>query len=192
MITTAHAQDAELLEGLKRSDNRSIDAIYAGCFNQVRIMVMKNNGSADDAQDVFQEAMVALYRRLHKDDFELTCKLSSYLHVVSRNLWKMQLRKRRGTKSLEDEVTEVVDLDGFVEEQIEMAERYQLLYKYFDRLSDDCRKILELFFKKVTMAQIAQQVGSTEGYIKKRKFICKKRLVDAVKADPAYEELING
>jgi hypothetical protein len=66
------------------------------------------------------------------------------------------------------------------------------MYKHFEALPDNCRKILALFFDKVPMADIAAELQSTEAYIKKRKFLCKSRLVEQIKADPVYKELRNG
>lgn len=192
MISTAHDSDLPLLKGLMEGDNTAINEIYDCCYNQVRIMIHDNSGSSDDAKDVFQDAILAVYRRLHEGDFNLTCKLSSYLQVICRNLWRSRNR-RTPMVSLSVLVgKETVDLDDNVIEQMISSDKRNLLYKHFETLEKGCKRILEMFFRKVPMAQIAKEIDSTEAYVKKRKFVCKSRLVDLIKADPLFKELQNG
>lgn len=191
MITTTHAQDLPLLEGLREGKAGSIERIYEQCYRQTRMMIQKNSGTEEDAKDIFQDALMALYRRLKEGNFELTCKLSSYLQIVSRNLWRARIRNRPVMTTTDQIGDEHVELDGSVIEEILGNDRRKLLYKHFDSLPDDCRQILGLFFKKTSMAEIASQMESTEAYMKKRKFICKSRLIEWIKADPLYKELLN-
>lgn len=192
MITTVHAQDLPLLEGLQNGDSESINTIYTLCFSHVQKMIQRNNGEADDAKDIFQDSLMALYRRLKEGDFSLTCKLSSYLLVVCRNLWRTRLRNNQMITTTENIGEEQVVLDNSVIANILESDRRSLLYKHFDALPEDCRKILGLFFQKIPMAEIAQKMESTEAYMKKRKFVCKSRLIDRIKADPLFKELKNG
>jgi RNA polymerase sigma factor (sigma-70 family) len=192
MITSAHTNDLPLLEGLRDGRADSIDLIYTTCYRQVRVMITNQTGTEDDAKDIFQDAMMALYRRLQDGDFALTCKLSSYLQVVCRNLWLYRLRSQPEMTTMEKIGNESVQLDNTVIEEITSIDQRNLMYKHFDALPEDCRKILALFFDKVPMANIAAALKSTEAYIKKRKFLCKSRLVEQIKADPVYKELRNG
>jgi RNA polymerase sigma factor (sigma-70 family) len=191
MITSAHTNDLPLLEGLRDGRADSIDLIYTTCYRQVRVMITNQTGTEDDAKDIFQDAMMALYRRLQDGDFALTCKLSSYLQVVCRNLWLYRLRSQPEMTTMEKIGNESVQLDNTVIEEITSIDQRNLMYKHFDALPEDCRKILTLFFDKVPMANIAAALKSTEAYIKKRKFLCKSRLVEQIKADPVYKELSN-
>ena len=43
-----------LLEGLAVSDKKAVEAIYKENFNMVQSLIINNNGSADDAKDIFQ------------------------------------------------------------------------------------------------------------------------------------------
>ena len=192
MITTAHADDLPLVEGLREGQREATEQIYSRCFNQVRVMIQNNSGTEDDARDIFQDALIALYRRLQQDDFTLTCKLSSYVQVMCRNLWRTKIRNVQMTTATEKIENEVVDLDARVLDQMAESEKRNLMYKHFNELSDDCKRILELFFAKVPMKEIAEKLDTSEGYIKKRKHVCKSRLMSNVQSDPMFKELING
>lgn len=192
MITTAHAEDLSLLNGLKEGRREATDEIYRRCYNQVRVMIMKNSGSSEDARDIFQDAMLALYQRLQQGDFNLTCKLSSYLQVMCRNLWRTKSRNVSMTTTTEKIDNEIVDLDARVLERMADREQRNLMYRHFNELSDDCKRILELFFSKTPMKEIAEKLETSEGYIKKRKHVCKSRLMENIQSDPLFNELING
>lgn len=192
MITTAHDNDLLLLNGLMKGDSKAIDTIYDGCFNQVRIMIKDHKGSADDAKDVFQDAMMVLYRRLHEGDFNLTCKLSSYLQVICRNMWRSKSRRTPMVSLSEHVGPDHVDLDDSIIDQMINSDKQNLMHKHFEVLESGCKKILALFFQKVPMKKIAEEINSSESYVKKRKFICKSRLIEQIKSDPLYKELKNG
>ena len=192
MITTAHADDLPILEGLMEGQREATELVYSRCFNQVRIMIENHSGSEDDARDVFQDALIALYKRLHKSDFNLTCKLSSYIQIMCRNMWRSKTRNVQMTTSTDTIAHEVVDIDADVVEQMAGSARRNLMFKHFSELSEDCRKILEQFFAKTPMKEIAAMLDTSEGYIKKRKHVCKSRLMANVQSDPLFKELAHG
>ena len=43
-----------LLQGLARSDKKAVETIYRENFNMIQSLIINNNGSADDAKDLFQ------------------------------------------------------------------------------------------------------------------------------------------
>ena len=61
-----------LLKGLAKNDRKAIETIYKDHYNMVQAMVVKNNGTIDDAKDIFQEAMIVLYEKVKSSSFELS------------------------------------------------------------------------------------------------------------------------
>ena len=189
MIKSLHAKDRILLEGIAKGDPQCIAQIYDAVLPAVIHWVGQNQGSESDARDVFQEGILALYRRVRQGEFELTCTLKSYLLVVCRNLWLNQLRRRRPTTLINDDIDREVAFDAGIHQAMEATERGRLFVRHFGQLGADCREILRAFFAKTPLRQIAEQRGTSEGYIKKKKFQCKERLLRAVQADPLFKEL---
>ena len=75
-------------------------------------------------------------------------------------------------------------------EDILLNEQYRLYRKHFRKLGKDCQKVLEMYFDKVSMAEIARRMGfASEGYAKKRKFKCKEKLIQLIKAVPSFKDL---
>ena len=190
--TPTKTTDADLLEGLFKADRKSVQQIYDLALPSVILWVRENNGTEADARDIFQEALIALFRKVETGDFKLTCTLKSFLRIMCRNLWLTRLRGHG--RIINDPVEEVepVSLGTDLEQQLEQSEMEQLYFKHFDLLGENCRKILSWFFDKVPLAEIAKRLDSTQNYIKKRKFVCKEQLIKRIQSDPRFEELKMG
>lgn len=189
MIKTENAHDRELLEGILEADHQRIKRIYDLALPSVISWVKENNGEETDARDVFQEALIALFRRLEKGDFILTCSLKSFLRIMCRNLWLARVRDKRKIQLTSIEGLEGIEPDEDLNDQLEQSEKRQLFFKHFDALEEKCRRILQWFFENISLREIAEKLGSTENYIKKRKFQCKERLVKSIQDDPVFQEL---
>lgn len=189
MIEAQSAVDKKLLNGLLNAEHKVVREVYDLALPSVIHWVKENNGTETDARDIFQEALIALLQKLEKGDFKLSCTLKSFLRIICRNLWLTRLRNRGKIQGTPMNDVENIQLDDDLEKRIEQSERSQLFYQHFDTLGENCRKILQWFFDKVPLKTIAERLGSSEGYIKKRKFICKEKLIKAVQADARFKEL---
>lgn len=191
MIQAQTPRDQKILEGILNADNQVIKQIYDDALPSVIRWVKENNGTESDARDVFQEAIIALFRKVETGNFTLTCTLKSYIRVMCRNLWLTRIRNNKKFTGTPLEEIEEVKLENDMVELIEQSEKEQVFFKHFDALGENCRNILKWFFEKIPLKKIAEKLDTSESYIKKRKFICKEKLVKAVQADSKYKELKN-
>jgi DNA-directed RNA polymerase specialized sigma24 family protein len=127
------------------------------------------------------------------DNFAITCSFKTYVYAIVKNLWLKELEKRKasGVKLNVEGEFEVAD-----EQPIEgsffdpKSERFKLYQKHFLTLSEDCQKVLRLFFAKQSLIEISQTMGyGSEKYAKKRKFQCKEILVKRIKNDPEFNKI---
>ena len=83
--------------------------------------------------------------------------------------------------------------DDGLEKVVDLNERYRLFQNHFANLGKDCQKILQLYFDKVPLKNIAQIMGfKSEKYAKKRKFKCKEYLIKSIKQDLEYKKILSG
>jgi DNA-directed RNA polymerase specialized sigma subunit len=87
-----------------------------------------------------------------------------------------------------DEVEEV-EMGEDLLEKIDKSEKEALYFKHFRELGESCREILEAYFNKIPVKEIAEKLKTSESYIKKRKFNCKEKLIKSIQDDPLYLEL---
>jgi len=181
-----------ILEGLKTSDSAVLEYVYKKYFPIVRFFVIKNSGTDEDAKDVFQEAVILIYKRLRDGSLELTCAFKTYLYSVCRILWLRQLEKRKVRNEVVTDNQVFIHLDEDVEGQLTEQEQFRIYQKHFQLLHKDCQEILQLFLKKVPLKDIAQKMGiKSDKYLKKRKYECKEALIKRIQNDADYKRLRN-
>lgn len=179
------------IDGIRQGRRTIIDQIYRRYFPKIRNLVLRNSGNGEDARDVFQDALIAVYRNVQRPGFVLTCQFETYLYAIARNLWFATLRKRNikytDNEILLEEEQQISDL----EETVKEAALYQVYVKTFNSLGEQCRKLLTLYMQGALMKNIAAQLGfASESYARKRKFQCKQKLIDQVTGDSDYKRII--
>ncbi|MCB9278251.1 MAG: sigma-70 family RNA polymerase sigma factor [Lewinellaceae bacterium] len=191
MIRTVDEADKTLLEGIKSADREQVQRFYDEYMPGIIQFVVSHKGTEDDARDVFQDAVYFLFRKMRSGELVLTASLRTYLLAVCRNIWRTRLRDSRELRLQPGEGESAADESPDIDELIFRAGRDRLYREHFSRLGDQCRRILELFFAKVRLSEIAEMLNLTEKYVKKRKFTCKETLVASIRQDPRFEELRN-
>ena len=186
--------DEQILKGILRHDNLILQYIYKQYYYNINYFIKKNQGSEDDASDIFQEAIIVIYRKLKENDliFEKS-SFAGYLFSVCRFLWLKQLEKRKIERErLNDSLPFQEDLyDENLVEVIDKNERYGLYQKHFGTLSTDCQKLLQMFFEKVPLKEIARVMGyKGEKYAKTRKYKCKELLIRRIKQDTEFKKIL--
>ena len=172
------------------SSDQLIDSVFYN--QQLKVFtkfVLRNAGSALDAEDVFHDALVVTYQKIQENSLELSCSLSTYVNAVGRNIWMNTLRKR-GWITFQDEPLEIPEsLNQSIIESLHSSERQLLFQKHFMKLNIDCQNILTYFFSGKSMAQISKIMKYSYGYSRKKKFECKKRLIEMIESDIRFKEL---
>lgn len=170
--------DEELLVALKNGDERALGALYRTHFPMILHFVISNSGTEQEAKDVYQEAMIVLYENMQMPEFELTCKIKTYVYSVCRRQWLKRLtEKNRYIGKIEDFESFV----PFVKDEAETEDRdrqFEVMQQAMDQLGEPCRTILEDFFiHNFTMQQITDKMGYTNAdNAKNQKYKCLMRL----------------
>ncbi len=141
-------------------------------------LVVTNNGSEDDAKDIFQESVIVLYDKVKAGNFELNSKLKTFLYSVCRRLWLKRLNiKSRSSGN-------IADFEGIeaVEQDLEYHEEKDRQFKQMDEalghLGEPCRTIIEEFYiNNKSMQEICEAFGYTNAdNAKNQKYKCLQRL----------------
>lgn len=166
-----------LLKALANNDSKAAEAIYKDNFNMVLAFVLNNNGSYDEARDIFQEAMITLYQKAKSESFVLTSQIKTYVYSICRRLWLKRLQQLGKTSAGVENYESIP-----VEEDIEIHERRSAELGIMDRalnsLGEPCKSLLESFYiEKKSMDQIASLFGYTNSdNAKNQKYKCLMRL----------------
>lgn len=189
-----HYSDEAIIEGLRLRSDYIIKYIYQELFPMILFLVTKNNGSEEDAEDVFQDSLIIVFKKIKANEFDLSCSFRTYLYSVSRNLWLQKLSKRKQfSREFSDVETYITMTDyALSEKNQDEMEKFRLYQQHFLTLNDDCQKVLLLFMKKVSLKDIAIEMGyKTEKYAKTRKYLCKEELKKRIINDPKCQKFLS-
>lgn len=80
-------KNTDIIIDLKGENTYAFGEMYKNYFGMVNRFVINNNGTTNDAEDIFQDTMLILVEKLRKDNFVLTASLKTYTMAISKNLW---------------------------------------------------------------------------------------------------------
>ncbi len=177
----------EIIDGLRRRDSRVLRYIYKSYYPAIVKLVLTNSGTEDDAKDIFQEALIVVFKNIReKADFKLESGFQTYIYSIARLLWLKHLRDSRNQdKNLKENHSfiEFEEPKPFNEDDI----RYAIYQRAFLKMPPDCQKIIRMSVDGVSQKVIAETLGfKSENYIKKRKHFCKEYLITKIKEDPEF------
>ncbi len=166
-----------LLNGLAKNDRKAVETIYKDNFNMIQSLVINNNGSADDAKDIFQEAMIVLYEKARSGSFELNCQIKTYVYSVCRRLWLKRLHQANRYMEVGD-LESVVPVDEDLDDHSKKNIEFEMMDKAISNLGEPCKSLLEAYYlQKKNMQEIALNFGYTNAEnAKNQKYKCLMRL----------------
>jgi RNA polymerase sigma factor (sigma-70 family) len=188
-----HYTDEAIVEGIGSRDSSIIKYVYKEFYPTIKFLITTNSGSDTDAEDIFQDALIILFKKILEENLVLTSSFKTFLYSICRNLWLQRLdRKFFSLEFLElENISSLQDLSFSDPSEVEV-EKYRLYQVHFLNLSEDCQKILRLFMNKRPLKEIAEVMGfKTEKYAKTRKFMCKEKLRNAILNDPNCKKFIS-
>lgn len=174
----AELNEQALLKGLANNDSKVVEALYKRHFNMIQHFVLNNNGSFDDARDVFQEGMVALYEKVQTESFVLTCQIKTYLFSICKHVWLKRLQQMGKYSSplsvQEDSISVEEDWTDFGKKEAAFA----IMDRALNSLGEPCKSLLEGYYiHKKGMQELAADFGYTNAdNAKNQKYKCLLRL----------------
>jgi len=189
-----HYSEEDILKGIYDGDKEVLKYVYDQYFPTIQVLIYRNSGKDEDAEDIFQDTLMIIYQKVKEDDLKLECSFKTFFYSISRNLWLQRLEKNKISGNPYTDIENFIDLsDEFLYEIFdEENEKINLLQKHFLNLSDDCKKVLRLFLKKLTLKEIQEIMGfTTLKYTKTRKFLCKENLKKRIFKDPRYKKYLS-
>ncbi len=179
--------DNKFLTALLENDERLIRQLYDDCQERVIRFIESKGGTRMEGDEVFQEAILVVYRKARKDGLFLTSGIYTFIQSVSRNIWYKKLRDRKH-ESIGGFETEA-EKDG-TQQLVIQNDCYELYRKYFRQLGSECKDILKRHFAKERDKEVAEDYEIAPSLLRKRRFDCKKRLIKWIKEDEEYRQLM--
>lgn len=161
--------DQTVIDRILQGDQLTLKQVYKKHRQSLIRYVMAHNGSLQDAQDVYQEVILAFYVNVVSGKLtQLHGKLHTYLYKLTQNVWHSRLR-------IHEPLVGALELTDYqIEPSPDVAREDAYLQYLMGLLNERCRQILQLYyFDRMPMQQVADRIGlSSAESARKRKCDC--------------------
>lgn len=170
--------DARILDLIRRGDEQGLVLLYEANQRMVRSYILRNSGTSQDAEDLLQEAVVILWEKVRRGQFEVRSKLSTFVYATVKNLWLRRLAHMRREIPTDINPGDAESMDPSPLDEVIESEEASRVREALERLGDPCKTLLLLFYwEELTMEEIAIRLGlANADTAKSKKYQCKKAL----------------
>lgn len=184
--------DQDIVKELKNGNTRVFKNLYDH-FPMIASMVIKNNGSKEDAKDLFQNALIIFYKNVLKPDFQLTAKLSSYLYAICDRNWKKILTrdKHRHQSDIDNITPPQVSPKEFELASSQTKSLKDFLQEILENIGEPCKSLLIMHeFQKLNMTEIKEKMGyANEHTARQQKYKCIQKIKKSIPKEVALTYL---
>jgi RNA polymerase sigma factor (sigma-70 family) len=188
--------DSELMVAIcdKTQLNDAILSIYRQYSDLVSSFLISYGASEQDADDVFQETVIAFINIVQNDKFRMEASIKTFLVSVARNIWRNEQKKRLRTDFREQrfESGRPQSEDG-INEWINESEKKKQLRDLVDKLGEPCRKLLMLFYYEgLSIKEMLNYLPyENEQVVRNKKYKCLQQLTEIMKNHPLIAGQLN-
>ncbi len=171
--------DQALYDGLRNNHQPAFEHLYRQHYPAVRQLVQQYRGSEDDARDIFQEGMIALWDNIRSGAYQLRegVKMSTYLIQICKLRWMDRMKKASSRYEIKqaDYVEPATAADAM--QNLTDHEEQKQFARNFAQLGKRCQEMLKRFyFEKQPLKEIAAALQIGEASAKNEKYRCMQRL----------------
>ncbi len=182
--------DQQLIQFLLENNHAGIQTIYKRCTPKVVHMILANSGSEDDAYDIFQESLVDVYHMARDRGFQLSTSIESFMLLVSKRKWLNVLKKRKGLEvtNAEESLSNSVDdsMEAY-EAHLQQVDKENLLMEQLMTLGERCQEIIRQCMNSKNQEKIAEMLGVSYAYLRKKKSECMAKLGEKLRNHPFFK-----
>jgi RNA polymerase sigma factor (sigma-70 family) len=170
-------------------ENSALRFLYRTHFPAVRSLIRKNNGDEDEAKEVFQQAMIALYKNIKSGKFKGESSIGTYLYSICRFTWLKTLKKSHKTILSSESVEYDKTISENESSEIDL-ERESIVGDLFRQLGEVCSKLLKLvYFENLPMKEVALNTGfKDEQNARNKKLKCMNQLRQIISENSIAEQ----
>lgn len=184
-------ENGAYLDGIRNGDDAVLEKLILEHRPDIIHYVQSRGGTAEEAKDIFSAGLEVLYTQVIEEDLELRRPLGAYLFSICKYQWLNFFRKKRKTTEVTESVEQThTDRDAVPDVELERRLLHTYIRELLRRLSKDCQQIIYMRWNKESYSTIRDLLGhGSEGYTRKRKHDCQKRLIQLIREDPRIREI---
>ena len=170
--------DELIIAEIRKKNEVALKELYKTHYPMIVHLICSNNGTEQEAKDIYQDAMIAFYERVQQPDFVLTCKIKTYVYAVCRRLWLKRLTHKKRYHGNIDEAETFLQVEEEMKSIDELESDYFKMNTAMEGLGEPCVSIIRDFYVHGrSMEEISARYGYTNAdNAKNQKYKCLQRL----------------
>lgn len=165
-----------LVEGVRSGRPAAVERLVARVQDRVRGWAARFTDDEDAADDVAQEVLIGLERRVSR--FHGASRFSTWLFAVTRNVALSQRRREQRRAMLLERRLEVDGIEqGTVQQDPDAIRLAGFVMQYYDALPKRQRSIFEMVdLQGMTPAEVARQLGMEQATVRAHLFKARRAI----------------
>jgi len=172
-------------------DDKTIKLLYKKSLPPIKRMILEYGGSKDDANDIFQDAVIILIRNIKTNKFGENNNINGFLYTISKNLWINKIKRDSKTSSIEDANIES-DLNYEISYSTSIKEKEETIKNIISKLDSKCAHVLHsILFTDKDYSEISEEIGLANANVMKvTKSRCKDKLIKLLNKDQNLRQIL--
>jgi len=183
MESIGFIQDGSLIRKAQGGDHAAFAQLVRTYDQAVLRLALRLTGSASDAQDIYQEAFLKVYKKL--DSFRFECSFATWIYRIVTNvcldhLRRSRVRKRNGAIDFNDDVLNQLSDDrpaNNPEQRLLGRELSAQILRALKKLTPRERMVFDLrHFHGLTLRNVGEILNTSESSVKATFFRATRKL----------------
>jgi len=178
--------DTEIIAAIKAGNaTQELQYLYDTTQRKIRKYIVQNNGSGEEAQDVFQDSILTFFQHVLRGKFDQTKSIDGFLYSIARNQWINRAKKMQKQVSGSTNTAYMFKntaSNDYLSQKLseERAEKVQSL---LEQVGGRCKELLTYtVFYKMRMEEVAEKMElSGANAAKTQNYKCKQKLIQLIK-----------
>ena len=184
--------DDEILKGILNNNPEAYRQLREKLLPIVR-KFMGAKPPREDVLDVLDYAVEVFYEKIRKPEFELTSKLSTFLHgICQRLIWNRETKKSSTHERTSDDFAKFINGQVLPETDFANVNLEALLNIAMMKLDEPCRKLLQAYYlEELPRKEVALKLDYTETHVSHKSTDCLIKLKKLMMGLPGYGDLFD-
>ena len=178
----------EVVQAIKNNKaDKVLQFLYKNLQPKISKWIRTNNGSKEEAQDIFQDSILVFYSYVLKDKFNIEANIEAFIFKTAKNKW-INYVKKEGKK-----VTIEGDIAINTEPSSSSRNNKELINGLLEELGKVCKEILTYtIFYKISMEDVCARMNyNNPNTAKTKNYKCKQRLKNLINENPSIKQQLN-
>lgn len=186
--------DEQLIKAIAGSEEEREEAlrylvIQAGWKAQVLTWVQQQGGTLEEAQEIFQDAMFTLDRKIRFNEFKGESKLNTFFLGIAKKYWLKALTKRPQASVALDPDLHDLAAPNDIEPRLIEEDYLHVLDQVVSYIGEACKEVLRYLQLDMSTEEMALRFKlSSKEMVHKKVLRCREKMRELITNHPSIQQ----